>query len=125
MEDLLLVGRAQAAIVSNARTLVVELSETASAVSKPVLFETPRREVNNRRIQLLEHMRKSMRSAEDHLRQVAKTVRSKLRGDGSHAPKIKSARFIFDNIRVVIDDDDGCSVYEDPPGICRPCKPGE
>jgi hypothetical protein len=36
MEVLLLVRRAQAAIVSNARTLVVELSETASAVSKPV-----------------------------------------------------------------------------------------
>jgi hypothetical protein len=71
----------------------------------------------------LERMRKVVKSAEDNLRQIAKTVRSKISGAESHSPK--SARFIFNNLRVVIEDEYGCGVYEDPPGISRPCKPGE
>lgn len=35
------------------------------------------------------------------------------------------ARVYLNNLRVVIDDESGCSVYEDPPGQCRACRPGE
>ncbi len=35
------------------------------------------------------------------------------------------ARVYLNNLRVVIDDENGCSVYEDPPGQCRGCRPGE
>jgi hypothetical protein len=72
----------------------------------------------------LEHARKLVRSAEDHLRQIAKLVSSKVH-PGQERGRVKQARFVFDNLRVVIDDEDGCEVFEDPPGVCRPCKPGE
>jgi hypothetical protein len=74
----------------------------------------------------LEQMRKIVRAAEENLREVAKTVRDKVGGAAANSrSRVRSARFVFDNIRVVIDDESGCSVYEDPPGVCRPCRPGE
>ncbi len=69
----------------------------------------------------LEQMRKIVRAAEENLREVAKNVRGKVRGEAAVSrSRVKSARFVFDNLRVVIEDDDGCGVYEDPPGVCRP-----
>lgn len=69
----------------------------------------------------LDHMRKLVRTAQDHLREVAGLTLGKLRKTG----RIKTVRFILDNIRIVVEDEFGCGVYEDPPGICRPCRPGE
>lgn len=73
----------------------------------------------------LEHMRKILHGAEGHLREIAEVVFGKLHTNRHSRKRLKHAKFIFDNVRVVIEDEDGCGVYEDPPGICRPCKPGE
>ncbi len=76
----------------------------------------------------LQNMRKLVSAAQDNLRQIAKLTQAKLhqRADTTrkHGRPVV-ARFYFDNIRVVIDDESGCSVYEDPPGICRGCRSGE
>jgi len=74
----------------------------------------------------LNHMRGLIRTAEDSLRQIARMTVSKVRQYEPPSPhQVKQTRFVFDNVRVVIEDSDGCGVYEDPPGICRPCRPGE
>jgi hypothetical protein len=72
----------------------------------------------------LGQMRQLVRDAEGSLREIAEIVRHTLRGESSHS-RVKHAKFIFDNLRVVIEDGDGCGVYEDPPGVCRPCREGE
>ncbi|MEV1066130.1 hypothetical protein [Streptomyces sp. NPDC050263] len=72
----------------------------------------------------LEHVRALTREVDERLRQIHEITVGHVRGEkGKYRPK--QARFIFDNIRVVIEDESGCGVYEDPPGICRPCRPGE
>jgi hypothetical protein len=76
----------------------------------------------------LQRMQQLVATADDSLRQIAKVIRAKLRKDAGERDlhiRPKVARVYFDNIRVVIDDEDGCGVYELPPGICRPCKEGE
>jgi hypothetical protein len=75
----------------------------------------------------LDEMRKHVRAAEENLRHIARITGSKLRPHSPHRA-VKQTRFIFDNVRVVIDwrEEGGtCDVYEDPPGICRQCRPGE
>jgi len=75
----------------------------------------------------LDQMRKHVRAAEENLREIARITGSKLRPHSPHRD-VKQMRFIFDNVRVVIDwrkEGGTCDVYEDPPGICRQCEAGE
>ncbi|MFJ7146835.1 hypothetical protein ACIQVT_01260 [Streptomyces sp. NPDC100445] len=72
----------------------------------------------------LEDVRALTREVDAKLRRIHEITMNHVRGEkGKYRPK--QARFIFDNIRVVIEDESGCGVYEDPPGVCRPCRPGE
>jgi hypothetical protein len=83
----------------------------------------------------LESARKLVATSDNSLRQLASLTHTKLfqqeygqeYGARERSVRPTAARVHFDNVRVVliVEDELGCSVYEDPPGICRPCRPGE
>ncbi|OEJ37248.1 hypothetical protein AR457_35405 [Streptomyces agglomeratus] len=68
----------------------------------------------------LEHVRALTREVDAKLREIHEITMGHVRGEkGKYRPK--EARFVFDNIRIIMEGDGTCGVYEDPPGICRPC----
>ena len=76
----------------------------------------------------LQHMNNLAKNAEDCLLQMASFLHKKIAPCGAgkeRKGRRPVARVYLNNLRVVIDDENGCSVYELPPGICRACKPGE
>jgi len=76
----------------------------------------------------LQQMNKMASSVEAQLLEIAKIIHSKVptKGDATERKGRRPvARVYLNNLRVVVDDENGCGVYELPPGICRPCRPGE